>query len=163
MDWREAFLRQARSDIALLLSHLTAAEVEYAHRLHYIQMGAEKLAKGFLHPSGANAPPLPTHAALVRMLRVIKGREDIRRMLGYPNRESYRAYIDSLLPLAQRIQDLAPAIAGFTRPNPEYPWRTPAAPEVSAPCEFTFNDFDPRRPDMAKFVKLLNDLARIAS
>ena len=67
--------------------------------------------------------------------------------------------IDSLLPLAERIQHLAPNYAGFTKPNPEYPWN-PSGVEsgVIAPCEFAFPDFSPRDPRMGKLMRLIEDL-----
>jgi hypothetical protein len=47
MSWREAFLRQAHSDYAMVL-HLNEPSVSYCHRLHFLQMAAEKLGKALM-------------------------------------------------------------------------------------------------------------------
>lgn len=162
MTWREAFLRQARSDAAIM-DRLNVPNVEHAHRLHYVQMVSEKLAKGFFQSLHDPDPPRPTHAAFVRMLQAVKARPDIRQILGYANAEAFARFINALLPLAQRIQSLAPSIAGFTQPNAEYPWRPTPAAAVIAPCDHDFAEFDPRQPQMAKLMTLLQDLTRIVA
>ncbi|MFP4054125.1 MAG: hypothetical protein ACLFV7_09705 [Phycisphaerae bacterium] len=162
MDWREAFLRQARSDYETW-GRLNKLGVEYSHQLHYIQMMTEKLAKAFLVRPGASNPPPLSHRAFVSMLRVIKGRNEIRKALGYGNKKSYRAYLDSLLPIADRLERLAPALAGTSQPNPEYPWRDARTGQVEAPVDYPFPDFDPRRPEMAKLMTLVPQLLRVAT
>jgi hypothetical protein len=48
MTWREAFRQQALSDYAVF-RHLTrVADIPVCHRLHYLQMATEKLAKSLL-------------------------------------------------------------------------------------------------------------------
>jgi hypothetical protein len=122
MTWRDAFLRQARSDYAVW-QKLGTPGVEYSHRLHYLQMVAEKLAKGLLCDPGSATPPAPTHAAFVRLLQVLKTRPEIRRQLGYTDASVFKRFLDSLLDLGAKIEGLAPSAAGFAHPNPEYPWR----------------------------------------
>src|SRR5690349_17478881 len=117
MSWRDAFLRQARSENAVRL-RLNDPEVEYSHRLHYTQMVAEKLAKGLQVRPDETDPPPTTHRALVRLLQVLKGRAEARRQLGYGDAAVFKAFIDSILPLAAEIEGLAPAVAGITHPNP---------------------------------------------
>jgi hypothetical protein len=161
MNWREAFLKQARDD-AGVMDELSRAGVAYAHQLHYLQMFSEKLGRGLLLPGGSMDRPEPTHAALVTMLRWVKGQPQIGRRLGYTDKGTFRAFVDSVLPLALEIQALAPAIAGFTRPNPEYPWWPVGGSEPVAPCDYRFPEFDPKGLQMAKLVRLLRDLAFIA-
>jgi hypothetical protein len=160
MSWRTAFFQQARSDVAIM-DYLNEGTVPYAHQLHYLQMFSEKLSRALLAAPESAEPPEPTHAALVRMLRALKTRPEIARQLGYRDRQSYRSYIDSLLPFAQEVQALAPIFAGFTRPNPEYPWKVIGTREPIAPCDYEFSEFNPKRPQMAKLVGLLRDLTRI--
>lgn len=160
MTWREAFLRQARSEHQLL-RRLNDPEVEYSHRLHYLQMVAEKLAKGFQCDPDAKDPPPTTHNAFVRLLQTFKGRPDLRKQLGYTDASVFRAFIDSLLGLAAQIERLAPSLAG-TQPNPEYPW-VDSSGDVIAPVDFEFPLFDPRDPKMIKMERLLDALVRIAS
>ncbi len=162
MDWREAFISQAQSDFDLLQS-LSRGNVAYAHRLHYLQMSAEKLAKAVLTAPAAKAPPEASHAVLVRMLQTLKGQPGIRRALGFDEASVFRAYIDSLLDLAGRIEQLAPALAKFTQPNPEYPWRDHGAGDIVAPCGYDFPEFDPTNPKLAKMHDLIRQLLRVYS
>ena len=160
MNWRRAFLRQAASDEAVRRL-LDRAGVERCHRLHYLQMVVEKLAKGLLTKAGDPDPPPPTHQAFVRLLQVAKNRPDVRHHLGYVDTASYLAFINSLLPLAAQIEALAPSAAGMGRPNPEYPWRDPVTTIVIAPADHPFLEFDPRNPQMRKLAILMEVLARL--
>ena len=157
MSWGDAFLRQARGDdeIRRLLNR---SDVAYSHRLHYLQMVTEKLAKGLQADTTAAEPPLPSHRAFVRLLQVLKGRPDVRRWLGFADRTSFRASIDSLLGLARHVENLAPSSAGFTHPNPEYPWRDPTDGTIHAPVDFQFELFDPRDPRMIRLEMLVRGL-----
>jgi hypothetical protein len=155
MTWREAFLAQARGD-ATVRQILNQAKVAYSHQLHYLQMVTEKLAKALMCKQ--NAPPKASHSAFVNGLRNLKGRPDIRRKLGYDNKESFYAFINSLLPLADKLERLAPTFAGFTQPNPEYPWQSTGSGAVIAPVDFEFEEFDPRLPQMVKMDNLIRQL-----
>ena len=160
MSWRDAFLRQARSE-NLVRRKLNDPAVEYSHRLHYVQMVTEKLAKGLLADPNDPDPPPATHHALVRLIQVLKARPEVRRRLGYDDAAVFRSFIYTLLPLAAEIESLAPSAAGLTRPNPEYPWKDPATAVVFAPAEFRFETFSPGDPRMVKFEALLNLLLRV--
>ena len=141
MSWRSAFLLQARSDYDTR-EILNTQRVEYCHQLHYLQMASEKLAKGFLTPVASTEPPKMTHAAFVRCLQVIKGRPDIRRALNFSSTQTFSQFVDSLLPLAEQVQRLAPSYAGIRGPNPEYPWQAATHGAVTAPAEFDLPQFD---------------------
>ena len=78
MGWHESYLTQARSEFSILRK-LGRPDVEYCHRLHYLQMIAEKLAKAMLTPPGSLTPAPTSHAMFVRMLQVLKSRPEIRR------------------------------------------------------------------------------------
>ncbi len=161
MNWRKAFFRQASSDHAVR-RFLNTPKVEYCHRLHYLQMMTEKLAKAFLtKPTEKNQPAL-THAGFVQFLRVLRGRRDLRQNLGYQDAASFNQFIDSLLPLAEQVQRLAPSFAGTSQPNPEYPWFDRVAGEVIAPAEYDFHAMNPRSAKMIKLESLLNQLIRLA-
>lgn len=162
MNWRDAFLRQARSENDLR-RRLNDPAVEYSHRLHYLQMVTEKLAKGFQADVSDPEPPPTSHHALVRLLQTLKGRRELRQQLGFDDAAVFKQYIDSLLDLADRVERLAPSAAGLTQPNPEYPWKNPKSGVVSAPIDFDFAFFDPRDPKMIKFEKLIDQLVRISS
>ncbi len=161
MSWKSAFLAQAASDNRVR-RYLRSPQIEYAHRLHYLQMVSEKLAKGWLADANDPNPPVPTHAGFVRLLQTLKGRPDVRRYLGMPAASVFKAYLDSLLDLAAQVESLAPSAAGFGRPNPEYPWRDPTSGAVLVPAEFPFPAFHPRDPRMVKLDRLIDDLFSLA-
>lgn len=156
MTWREAFLLQTRSDHEVFGRLGDSAT---CHRLHYFQMVTEKLAKAWLtDPASEHAPPT-SHKSFVRMLQVVKSRRDVRKQLGYEDAGAFRGYINSLLDLANRVEELAPSLAGLSQPNPEYPWRDGVARVICVPCRYQFADFDrARNPQMAKLEKLVRAL-----
>ena len=160
MDWRNAFLDQARSDHAILV-RLADPAVEYCHRLHYLQMISEKLAKAYSTPPGSTAPPPTIHSAFVRMLQILKSRPEIRRQLGFDDATRFKSYIDSLLDLVRKIERLAPSQAGLTLPNPEYPWEDMSTHQIQVPARFGFAEFDPKKPKMIKIHQLVRDLLKI--
>ena len=125
-------------------------------KLHYLQMATEKLAKAFLS-SPSDKPP-NVHKAIVRFLQTCKSRPEIRRQLGFDNQhEAFRLYIDSILDLAGRIEDLAP-VGGQERLNPEYPWLDGAG-SVIAPASYGFSEFG--QQELLKFQNLTDSLFRI--
>jgi hypothetical protein len=141
---------------------LAGAGVEICHRLHYLQMITEKLAKALLTPRGGDEPAPTTHMMFVQMLQSLKRRPEIQERLGYRTVSTFRNYIDSLLDLAGKIERLSPNLAGLSRPNPEYPWRDKAAKRVWAPAEFEFPELDSTQPRMLKMHRLVDDLLRLA-
>src|SRR5579863_5087681 len=144
MNWRDAFLRQARSENEIR-RRLNERNVEYSHRLHYLQMVTEKLAKAGLARPGDVNPPKTSHNAFVRYLRTLKGQSTIRLQLGYTNRIAFGNFIDSILPQALKIEHLAPSAAGMSQPNSEYPWRDARTGDILAPVDFDFPEFSPSR------------------
>jgi len=157
MNWREAYFTQAWSDYRVFRG-LNTERHPLCHKLHYLQMAAEKLAKGFLCSTN-DPPPKRTHLAFVPFLHVSKTRPEWRRQLGYgDNYRAYTSYIDSLLPLAEKIERLAPVGGTFDRTNPEYPWKDEEG-KVTCPALYGFPDFG--RTELAKIQVLLSNLFRI--
>ncbi len=154
--WREAFLRQAQSDFAVI----EQLKSEPCHRLHYLQMSAEKLAKG-LSSDSSNVPPIPSHVAIIRMLQLIKGRPEVRKALGFQNSATFNEYIGSLLDIATKIQSLAPSVARMSQPNPEYPWLDKSTGLIQAPCDHEFTAFSSTNPQLTKFLSLVRRLLSI--
>ncbi|HVS70412.1 MAG TPA: hypothetical protein VHQ47_04070 [Phycisphaerae bacterium] len=157
MKWRSAFLRQARSDNAAR-QHFARVGVEQCHQLHYLQMATEKLAKGMRANDVNRDPPEFTHAAFVNGLRAIRRLPHMWRRLGFKDDAHFAAFINSLLPLAGRVERLAPAFAGKRNPNAEYPWAPASGQHAIAPADFTFPEFDPRNPQVAKLLWLVDNL-----
>lgn len=149
-DWQTAYFRQARSDYDTF-QLLENADASFCQQLHYLQMTKEKLAKGFAtSPGGPQQPKV--HRGYTNFIQQIKRRPELHMLLpGGP--QQVNRYVDSLLPYARMIEDLAPANAG-TGPNVEYPWQTPLG--VVAPVDYAFAglNFDVRGMlNMLKFFK----------
>jgi hypothetical protein len=72
MDWRTAFLVQARSDYEVAVRLLRTPDVPLCHSLHYLQMTLEKLAKGMRAQPGSLAEPPHTHAGATKLVQMVK-------------------------------------------------------------------------------------------
>ena len=158
LDWRTAYLRQARADYAMFRLLLQSGEeIALCQKLHYLQMTTEKLAKGFLTPP--NGPQYPkTHDAFVRFVRIARGRPEIRQACRFQQASQYFAYIDSLEPIAAAIESLSPE--GDDHPNPEYPWI--AGSQVYSPLDHTFPDLRLANPRMIKMLEFIEACFSIA-
>jgi HEPN domain-containing protein len=129
--------RQAESDHRLY-SRLRRESYESCHVLHYLQMATEKLSKAYLWRAG-HAPP-KAHTGFVRFLRALLTRserdlERIAPVFDFGRTEDFDRWVRVVLPLAYRLQNIAPAEAG-DGPNPEYPW--PHANPAHTPVDYTF-------------------------
>lgn len=142
MNWRDAFFVQAWSDYQIFLK-LNTPQCPMCHKLHYLQMTTEKLAKGFLcHFSGGDAPAKKTHIVFSQFLKVSKSRKSFKEQLGYSgNSMAYNSYVDSLMPLAEKIEKLAPIGRNFDQVNPEYPWKDHEG-NIRCPAKYNFPSFD---------------------
>ena len=153
MDWRTAYLMQARSDYTILLRLLQEKEVPLCHCLHYLQMTTEKLAKGFLTQSNGLRYPR-THNAFATFVKIAVYRPDIQQACGFTRNRPFIAYLESLRPLAYAIENLSPE--GDDHPNPEYPWEQRG--DIHAPFEYPFLELDLRQQSV-KMSKLLQFIA----
>lgn len=152
--WREAYLRQARSDYETF-KQLTEAHL--CHRLHYLQMATEKMAKGFLcDPSGPDRPK-NVHQAFSKFMRVARTIPRLSRVCGFPPSQ-FKMYLESLTPLAAEIEALAPT--GPDHPNPEYPWEENGV--VVVPVEYAFPNLSLARPKMLKMLEFIGRCFEIA-
>jgi hypothetical protein len=133
-EFQRLFLVQARTDFAVFELLQGQPELPACHSLHYLQMATELLGKAYALKDG---PPTKTnHRALVAFLRNLSIDRSAQRQLGFDQqRENWRHRIRKTLPLASKIEDLAPQLAK-DGPNPEYPW-PPHAPRIT-PAEYSF-------------------------
>lgn len=142
--YQELWWTQARSDHAIF-QILRGLDLEPCHRLHYLQMVAEKLGKAYFWRSSQPGPK--SHVSFVSFLRALDDRSgaDRRRiasLLGFGQARDFRRWIATVGPLAHALESLAPALAG-DGPNAEYPW--PHAAPAYAPAVYQFaiwNDLD---------------------
>jgi len=133
--WANAYLEQARSDWdtrKVVMENTCAA----CHELHYLQMTTEKLGKAGLLRGGTNLDSVSrTHKTFVCFLRVAARNASLRQAFQF-NARQLQAYVKEVLPVADQIERLAPALAQ-NGPNAEYPWETPSR-EVVVPASHDF-------------------------
>jgi hypothetical protein len=129
---QQLFLDQARFDYEIY-AHLKRQNI--CHRLHYLQMCTEKLAKTHFWRHGN--PPKKEHFVFVQFLRDLDSDADFHKMFGYVDRSRFDLQKASIVGLAQRLQDLAPA--KNNGPNPEYPW--PPNMPTSSPLRYSFPEW----------------------
>ena len=114
--WSDAFLAQARSDWEIYQK--LKDNHSQCHELHYLQMTTEKLSKAAL---ATTTTPLPkSHQVFLKFLRLTRYNSSIQNRLAQ-NSNQYRSIINEILPIAVKIEQLAPAYDGV-RSNAEYPW-----------------------------------------
>ena len=152
VDWRQAYFDQAKSDY-VMFKKLTSDETSLCHRLHYLQMTTEKIAKGFLtQPGGTRYPKV--HDAFVRFVRIAHTIPNIQGKSNFASVALYQKYVASLLPTAKAIEDLSPE--GADHPNPEYPWET--AGVIFVPVTYDFAELIPSNPKILKLLRFIDDV-----
>jgi len=157
MTWAEAFILQARSDYAIFKSLGSSPDTPECHRLHYLQMATEKLAK-YHACLGTTGAPKKTHSALVSLLRQLPNMPQIRHSMGYSsNPATFTTYIKSLLPVATVIEELAPVGGDLHRLNAEYPW-VDGGGNLRCPHTYTYPELRRMQPQYLKFLKLMDRL-----
>lgn len=133
-EHQRLFLTQARSNFMVFEILSKDKNVPRSHALHYLQMATELLGKAYAWRNGPQTKL--THSAVVKFLRSISANPKAQKQLGYGGQnESWRHLLRKSIPLAEMIEDLAPALAG-DGPNPEYPW--PPNDPTETPVEFEF-------------------------
>ena len=153
--WAEAYLEQARSDWQLWES-IRKQKVPSCHVLHHLQVTCEKLGKAFLIAGKTMTPQQASasHLAFRRFLQVASRNRTLRSMLKMTPVQ-LRAHIKTLLPLADEIELITPALAQGG-PNVEYPWEGPDK-QIYSPVYFEFPVFDNiQQPTGANLIKLID-------
>lgn len=161
MTWSRAFRRQAESDYQIFKRFAGKdSDVAICHRLHALQMATEKLAKSYLS-AGASEPPKKTHLALVRFIKALSSNPDIRDRFTFGNnRRQFKAYIDSLIPLAEQIEALAPVGGDIERVNPEYPWLN-GRQEIMCPADYSFPEFT--KSDLVRLARFIDRFLEVTA
>jgi hypothetical protein len=162
----EAFIAQARSDwgIHRLLSE--QSDVAPCHRLHYLQMACEKLAKAYRlrDTESAVSELVSKHTGFEKFVGAffaVALKDEYRG-----KDEQLRGLIRRARALAREIEKLAPAIDRADAPeNVEYPWEQ--NDRVIAPCSYTFPSIELQRDAGGRaFLNLieraLNDYERLS-
>jgi hypothetical protein len=134
--WADAFLVQATSDWEIY-AKLKEAKEPACHVLHYLQMSTEKLGKAYLLLTNAEIEGVQiSHQAFTRFLKLIARNSKLQKVLGM-TAVQLRAHVRQILPVANAIEKLAPALAG-KGVNAEYPWQSPDG-LIVAPIRYKFS------------------------
>jgi hypothetical protein len=158
-EYQRLFLVQALTDFKVFELLQQHPELPPCHALHYLQMATEMLGKAHIWRQG---PPANSHRAFVGFLRSLWSNRQAQRQLGFEGRnENWRHLIRKSVPLAERIEDLAPSLSPDA-PNPEYPWPR-HAPET-APAEHKFDIWEAlqKTTEGRRFLFLLRRLFAVA-
>lgn len=136
--WAEGFATQARSDWQTYELFAAKEGLAPCHRLHYLQMACEKIAKAYrLRLKGVDIEGL-----LVRHIGFDKFMsayfESPAMKQAYRGKdEARRAVATRCRLLAEQVEKLAPAVDKIASPaNAEYPWAE--GETVVVPCAYAF-------------------------
>ncbi len=135
--WAAGFGRQAAADFATFEA-LWTQDVPECHKMHFLQMACEKLAKA--HLCGEGTPPgsvQTSHAYVAKKLPVVLRHQALS--VNFSGRAA-RVLLEEAKHLAREIELLSPSVtAGGKRPeNCEYPWEDETG-TLRSPLEWTFN------------------------
>lgn len=147
-NWVKAFARQALSDL-IARNALVLAGVDKCHRLHFLQMAAEKICKAYLVSGNGHDHVRKTHAYIQRNLPLIA------RNFFRPEWE-----VQKIKSLAREIELLVPACddAGARPDNSEYPWEDGDG-AILVPCEYSFPNLDDNDRSIIGLIRLIRDAA----
>jgi len=144
-DWARAYAKQALSDLDAR-EKLALAGAHKCHRLHFLQMAAEKVCKAHLTLANGHENVRRTHAYIEKntIARLVYGNS----IAQWETREIKR--------IAGEIQVLAPACdADGARPdNSEYPWQDGHG-NVRTPCEYKFPNIDDESRTIIRLIRLI--------
>jgi len=134
--WAKAYLEQARSDWQMWRVVHDQKRPD-CHQLHYLQMTCEKLGKAFLIAGRSISlqQARNSHIAFKRFLQVASRNPQLQRLLEM-TASQFHAHIKQMLPIAEAIERLAPALAQ-DGPNVEYPWESPNG-QIHIPASYSF-------------------------
>ena len=153
--WARSYARQALSDLDAREA-LVKANVEKCHRLHFLQMAAEKVCKAYLTTTNGHDHVRKSHAYVERNLPIIA-----RQFYAVVSRNRIpRWEISEIRRLAHEIEVLAPACDGGERrrDNTEYPWEG-ARGEIRTPCEYNFPNIDDGNRRIIRLMRLIRTAA----
>jgi hypothetical protein len=154
-EWASAFAAQALSDLHAL-EILSVGGADKCHRLHFLQMSAEKVCKAYLMTQNGYDAVRKVHSYVESVLPVIA-----RQFASLAQGSDYQTWqLGAIKSFAKNIELLAPSCdEGETRPdNSEYPWAD-AAGRVYTPCRYKFSHID----DGDRIVVTIVQLLRVAA
>lgn len=156
-QWARGYALQALSDLRVRET-LVRANAEKCHRLHYLQMAAEKVCKAHLNSTNGHDSVRNSHAYIESILPIIA-----RHFYGAisDNNQIKDWEIRTIRTLAHEIQLLAPAChdGDMREDNSEYPWEGGQG-TVYIPCEYSFPNINDGDRAIVKLIHLIRAAAQ---
>lgn len=161
LEWAKAYAVQGQSDLKVyeLLGNANPP-LASCHRLHYLQMASEKIAKAWRlqDPHDSLSSLLKSHVATGEFIRKYLSSAEMRRRYMGRN-EQLDALTKAMKRVASEIEQLAPAVDREKVPhNVEYPWSDGV--RLTTPCQsrFAIEDMPPTSiPDFLKILREASD------
>lgn len=155
-DWAKGYARQALSDLRARET-LAKASADKCHRLHFLQMAAEKVCKAHLTMANGHENVRKTHAYVARNLPTIA-----RHYYSVINNNNQISQweISAIRRIAHEIEVLAPACDdGDVRlDNSEYPW-VDGRGTINIPCEYCFPGINDGNRTIPRLIRLIRTAA----
>jgi hypothetical protein len=150
-NWASSYARQALSDLNAR-EVLVDTKVEKCHRLHFLQMAAEKACKAYLTRANGHDNVRRSHAVVKRNLPIIAR----QFYSANPNRDQARMQVAAINRLAKQIEVLAPACddGDVRRDNSEYPWEDGNG-NILTPCNYSFPNINDEGREIVGLIKLI--------
>ena len=155
-DWARGYAKQALSDLTAR-EILVASGADKCHRLHFLQMAAEKACKAFLTAKNGHEHLRKTHAYVARVLPILARQFYAVENAGNPIADWELSQIRSL---AREIEVLAPACdhGDVREDNTEYPW-IDSTGEIRIPCEYAFPGLNDNSRIIIRLIRLIRTAA----
>lgn len=155
-DWRRSYAVQALSDLDAREALAESPGIAKCHRLHFLQMAAEKVCKAHLVAENGHDHVRKSHAYVAKVLPVLA-----RQFYGVTGRAAMQRWqVQAVRHFASEIELLAPACddGGSREDNTEYPW-IDGGGAVRTPCLHSF----PKLNDSDRTISMLIRLIRVAA
>jgi hypothetical protein len=158
-QWARGYARQALSD---LRAREAVEKAGKCHRLHFLQMAAEKVCKAYLLAASREQDSVReirrSHAYIAGPLPQIA-----RHFYGKlnDNNEISRWEMSEIKRLSREIQTLAPACreGDVREDNSEYPWEDGQG-NICIPCEYNFPNLDDENRTIIRLINLIRAAAK---
>jgi hypothetical protein len=151
-DWARGFALQALSDLRVR-EMLVSSNAEKCHRLHFLQMAAEKACKAHLIIKNGNDSIRKRHDYIAKFLPVIA-----RHIYSISNDKNRMAQweMDKIKILAHEIELVCPGCddSNTREDNSEYPWLDTEG-NVEIPCQYNFPKIDDGSREIIRLIKLI--------
>ena len=155
-EWAAAYARQARSDWTVFPQIVSIPDLPFCHRLHYLQMACEKIAKAYRARDTEIAIENLTahHVWFEKFVTAYFLSPKVKKAFAGQDARRDRVARDTRR-IAGQVEKLAPAVDPVASPsNAEYPWMD--GDRIVVPCDHDFPNLTLlKEPGGRAFLKLV--------